>query len=99
MTCRYRALAATLCATAATHLGAPAEDCELAADAVRCGNRRVSLRALYALSAEPGESLAADGHWGGTPRSVAVDAQLFQVAVDPGQCAATPPASASRTCR
>ncbi|MGW4121315.1 molybdopterin-dependent oxidoreductase [Nocardia sp. NPDC004711] len=76
-------LAAALCATAATHLGVAAEDCELGADSVRCGNRDISLQALHTLSAESGESLAADGHWGGTPRSVAFNAQLFQVAVDP----------------
>ncbi|WP_405490667.1 molybdopterin-dependent oxidoreductase [Nocardia sp. NBC_00511] len=78
-----RKLADLLCATAAPHLGVPAEACVLTADSVRSGNRRVSLPVLHALAVEQGETLAAEGHWGGTPRSVAFNAQLFQIAIDP----------------
>jgi CO/xanthine dehydrogenase Mo-binding subunit/aerobic-type carbon monoxide dehydrogenase small subunit (CoxS/CutS family) len=53
----------------------------LAADAVDCGGgHRVSLKELAARAGAP---LSAPGHWGGSPRSVAFNAQWFRVAVDP----------------
>jgi CO/xanthine dehydrogenase Mo-binding subunit len=38
---------------------------------------------LKELARRAGGSLVAEGHWGGTPRSVAFNAQWFRVAVDP----------------
>lgn len=46
--------------------------------------RRVLLKELYTAAQSAGRELAADGHFGGTPRSVAFNAQWFRVAVDPG---------------
>ncbi|WP_250037461.1 molybdopterin-dependent oxidoreductase [Paractinoplanes maris] len=39
---------------------------------------------LKELAARAGRPLSAEGHWGGSPRSVAFNAQWFRVAVDPG---------------
>lgn len=39
---------------------------------------------MYAAARAVGLDLAADGHFGGTPRSVAFNAHWFRVAVDPG---------------
>lgn len=48
------------------------------------GRRRVPLAELYAQARSEGGQLVAEGHFGGTPRSVAFDVQWFRVAVDPG---------------
>ncbi|MGF6885782.1 CO/xanthine dehydrogenase Mo-binding subunit/aerobic-type carbon monoxide dehydrogenase small subunit (CoxS/CutS family) [Nocardia sp. GAS34] len=77
------ALAETLCEVAAEHLGVPRERCHLNAHAVVCGDRQLLLTDLHRIAAEQGKTLAGEGHWGGTPRSVAFNAQLFRVAVDP----------------
>ncbi|MER7185704.1 molybdopterin cofactor-binding domain-containing protein, partial [Streptomyces hyaluromycini] len=45
---------------------------------------RLPLKELYAAARAVGVECAADGHFGGTPRSVAFNAQWFRVAVDPG---------------
>ncbi|MCX6466071.1 MAG: molybdopterin-dependent oxidoreductase [Pseudonocardiales bacterium] len=73
------ALAGQLLAAAAAHLDAPVEECRLSVDAVFCGERSVLLKELHGT-----RPLAATGHFGGTPRSVAFDVQWFRVAVDPG---------------
>jgi len=78
------ALAETVCAFAAEYLGVQRDRCRLTAHAVQCGDRQLLLTDLHRIATERGRTLAADGHWGGTPRSVAFNAQLFQVAVDPG---------------
>ena len=39
--------------------------------------------ALKEIARQAGGRLSADGHWGGSPRSVAFNAQWFRVAVDP----------------
>ncbi|AGL17888.1 molybdopterin-dependent oxidoreductase [Actinoplanes sp. N902-109] len=54
----------------------------LVVDAVQLpGGALLPLKEVAAAAAEP---LRATGHWTGTPRSVAFNAQWFRVAVDPG---------------
>jgi CO/xanthine dehydrogenase Mo-binding subunit len=55
-------------------------DAVLGPDAVERAGVRLTLTDLAARSAAP---LRAEGHWGGSPRSVAFNAQFFRVAVDP----------------
>ncbi|MFJ4856441.1 molybdopterin-dependent oxidoreductase [Streptomyces sp. NPDC088730] len=79
-----QALAETLLTFAARHLGVHRDECRLLEDAVEYRNTRVLLKELYAAAHSAGRELAADGHFGGTPRSVAFNAQWFRLAVDPG---------------
>lgn len=79
-----QALAETLLTFAARHLGVHRDECRLLEDAVEYRNTRVLLKELYAAAQSAGRELAADGHFGGTPRSVAFNAQWFRLAVDPG---------------
>ncbi|WNI15240.1 molybdopterin-dependent oxidoreductase [Actinacidiphila sp. ITFR-21] len=78
------ALAEQLLALAAEYAGVPAGRCRLVADAVECDGRTVPLKELYEAARDRGVEPAADGHWGGTPRSVAFNAHWFRLAVDPG---------------
>ncbi|MGI5458692.1 molybdopterin-dependent oxidoreductase [Streptomyces sp. CA-249302] len=78
-----RALADQLLDFAAAHLRAPRADCRLAEEAVLHPGGRLPLKELYAAGRTVGMGFAADGHFGGTPRSVAFNAQWFRVAVDP----------------
>ncbi|MFH8376524.1 molybdopterin-dependent oxidoreductase [Streptomyces cyaneofuscatus] len=79
------ALAVHLLDFAARYLGAAAPgECRLTADAVECAGRVVSLKELFQAARAAGRELLADGHWGGSPRSVAFNAQWFRLAVDPG---------------
>ena len=57
-----------------------ASGCRLGVDAVDCGGTRLTLKELAAAA---GTALSAEGHWGGSPRSVAFNAQWFRIAVDP----------------
>ncbi|WP_424212627.1 molybdopterin-dependent oxidoreductase [Streptomyces sp. BI20] len=57
--------------------------CVLGAESVECAGRTVTLKELYEAARAAGSPLTADGHWGGTPRSVAFNAQWFRIAVDP----------------
>ena len=57
---------------------------QLLADAVECGGERVPLADVAARAAAEGIELAAEGRWGGTPRSVAFNVQGFRVAVHAG---------------
>ncbi|WP_404829855.1 xanthine dehydrogenase family protein molybdopterin-binding subunit [Streptomyces arboris] len=78
------ALAVQLLDFAARYLGAAAPgECRLTADAVECAGRVVSLKELFQAARASGHELSADGHWGGSPRSVAFNAQWFRLAVDP----------------
>ncbi|MFD0352620.1 molybdopterin-dependent oxidoreductase [Streptomyces sp. NPDC127110] len=79
-------LAERLKTLAARHTGVARHLCTLGAEAFDCAGRVVTLKELYeAAHARGAEAeLAADGHWGGSPRSVAFNAQWFRVAVDPG---------------
>jgi CO/xanthine dehydrogenase Mo-binding subunit len=76
-----RKLRAELLALASKLSGTPVEQCHLQADAVICGAVRITLKDL---SQAAGRLLTAEGHWAGSPRSVAFNVQWFRVAVDPG---------------
>lgn len=78
-------LAERLRTLAARHTGVARHLCELSAEAVDCAGRLVTLKELFEAAHALGmaEELAADGHWGGSPRSVAFNAQWFRLAVDP----------------
>ncbi|WP_306327498.1 molybdopterin-dependent oxidoreductase [Streptomyces venezuelae] len=79
-------LAERLRTLAARHTGVPRHLCVLGAESVDCAGRTVTLKELYEAGHALGaaEELGADGHWGGSPRSVAFNAQWFRLAVDPG---------------
>ncbi|WP_256104519.1 molybdopterin-dependent oxidoreductase [Streptomyces sp. ODS05-4] len=79
------ALAERLRTYAARHTGVARHLCVLGAEAVDCAGRTVTLKELYEAARANGdaEETAAEGHWGGTPRSVAFNAQWFRLAVDP----------------
>ncbi|MEU3027980.1 molybdopterin-dependent oxidoreductase [Streptomyces incarnatus] len=79
-----RALAGLLLDFTAAHLHVPRGDCHLAEEAVLHPGGRLPLKELYAAARAVGVECAADGHFGGTPRSVAFNAQWFRLAVDPG---------------
>ncbi|MFJ6613410.1 molybdopterin-dependent oxidoreductase [Streptomyces sp. NPDC091289] len=78
------ALAGQLLDFAAGQLGAAPGDCRLTVDAVEYAGRAISLKELFQAARAAGRELSADGHWGGSPRSVAFNAQWFRLAVDPG---------------
>ncbi|WP_369187583.1 molybdopterin-dependent oxidoreductase [Streptomyces sp. R08] len=78
-----RALADHLLDFAAAHLQLPRTECTLAEEAVLYPGGRLTLKELHAAGAAVGVEFSADGHFGGTPRSVAFNAQWFRVAVDP----------------
>nr|WP_145487305.1 MULTISPECIES: molybdopterin-dependent oxidoreductase [Streptomyces] len=79
-----RALADLLLDFTAAHLHVPRADCRLTEEAVLHPGGRLPLKELYAAARAVGVECAADGHFGGTPRSVAFNAQWFRLAVDPG---------------
>jgi CO/xanthine dehydrogenase Mo-binding subunit len=77
-------LAAMLLKFGAELTGTNADDCSLASGAVVCSGREIPLAELAAAAAERGVELAAEGRWGGTPRSVAFNVHGFRVAVHRG---------------
>ncbi|MEU8692071.1 molybdopterin-dependent oxidoreductase [Streptomyces sp. NPDC048665] len=79
-----RALADQLLDFAAAHLAVPRGQCRLTEEAVLHPGGRLLLKEVYAAARTVGLELSADGHFGGTPRSVAFNAHWFRVAVDPG---------------
>lgn len=62
----------------------PSSKCVLDGDAVACEGTRVPLTEIYVAAEQAGVELAAEGRWGGTPRSVAFNVQGFRVAVNTG---------------
>ncbi|MDQ0677057.1 putative selenate reductase molybdopterin-binding subunit [Arthrobacter pascens] len=58
--------------------------CVLDGDSVVCEGTPVPLTELAHAAAEAGVELAAEGRWGGTPRSVAFNVHGFRVAVNRG---------------
>lgn len=78
-------LAERLRTFAARHTGVARHLCVLGAEAFDCAGRTVTLKELYEAAHASGatDEIAADGHWGGSPRSVAFNAQWFRIAVDP----------------
>lgn len=77
------ALAERILSFAADYARTPRGLLRLTADAVECEGRLVSLKELFEAASGAGTALKADGHWGGSPRSVAFNSQWFRVAVDP----------------
>ncbi|WP_030160204.1 molybdopterin-dependent oxidoreductase [Streptomyces sp. NRRL S-244] len=78
-------LAERLQTFAARHTGVARHLCKLSAESFDCAGRIVTLKELYEAAYDKGklDEMAADGHWGGSPRSVAFNAQWFRLAVDP----------------
>ncbi|MER6520422.1 molybdopterin-dependent oxidoreductase [Streptomyces sp. NPDC001553] len=78
-------LAERLRTFAARHTGVARHLCRLQAEAFDCAGRVLTLKELYEAAYDKGklDEIAADGHWGGSPRSVAFNAQWFRLAVDP----------------
>ncbi|MFJ9942256.1 molybdopterin-dependent oxidoreductase [Streptomyces erythrochromogenes] len=78
-------LAERLKTFAARHTGVPRHLCTLGAEAFDCAGRVVTLKELYEAAYDRNklDEIAADGHWSGSPRSVAFNAQWFRLAVDP----------------
>lgn len=58
--------------------------CVLEEDAAVCEGTRVPLTEIFNAAEAAGVELATEGHWGGTPRSVAFNVQGFRVAVNTG---------------
>ncbi|MFJ9209604.1 molybdopterin-dependent oxidoreductase [Streptomyces sp. NPDC102264] len=79
-----RALADLLLDFAAAHLRVARADCRLVEEAVLHPGGRLPLKELYEAARTVGVSFSADGHFDGTPRSVAFNAHWFRLAVDPG---------------
>ncbi|GAB2824464.1 molybdopterin-dependent oxidoreductase [Actinocorallia aurea] len=79
-----RALADLLLDFAAARVGAPRAACRLAEEGVAHPGGLLPFKELHAAAQAVGQDLAADGHFDGTPRSVAFNAHWFRVAVDPG---------------
>jgi CO/xanthine dehydrogenase Mo-binding subunit/aerobic-type carbon monoxide dehydrogenase small subunit (CoxS/CutS family) len=61
-----------------------ASGCVLEEAAVVCEGTRVPLTELHDAAATAGVDLSGEGHWGGTPRSVAFNVHGFRVAVNTG---------------
>ncbi|GAA5189218.1 molybdopterin-dependent oxidoreductase [Arthrobacter gyeryongensis] len=77
-------LALRIRAVAAVFAGASESDCVLEDGVVRCGERVLALAEVYDAARQQGVELAAEGRWGGTPRSVAFNVHGFRVAVNTG---------------
>jgi CO/xanthine dehydrogenase Mo-binding subunit len=77
-------LALRIRAVAAEVAGVPEADCVLEDGAVRCGSRVVPFIEVYDAARQQGVEAAAEGRWGGTPRSVAFNVHGFRVAVNTG---------------
>jgi putative selenate reductase molybdopterin-binding subunit len=69
---------------AALALGVDPGACVLGHDCVVCGSQRLPFALIARTAREQGRMLAAHGHSGGTPRSVAFNVQGFRVAVNKG---------------
>ncbi|MFF0739061.1 molybdopterin-dependent oxidoreductase [Streptomyces sp. NPDC004111] len=78
-------LAGRLKTFAARHTGVARHLCTLGPESVDCAGRVVTLKELHEAAHAAGAQgeLTAEGHWGGSPRSVAFNAQWFRIAVDP----------------
>ncbi|MFI6138403.1 molybdopterin-dependent oxidoreductase [Streptomyces griseus] len=78
-------LAGRLKTFAARHTGVARHRCALGEEALDCAGRTVTLKELHEAAHASGaqDEITAEGHWGGSPRSVAFNAQWFRVAVDP----------------
>ncbi|MFD8786581.1 molybdopterin-dependent oxidoreductase [Kitasatospora sp. NPDC059599] len=77
------ALAERLLTFTAEYARTPRSLLRLTADAVECDGRTVPLKEVFEAARGRGVELSADGHFGGSPRSVAFNSQWFRIAVDP----------------
>ncbi|MFF7586183.1 molybdopterin-dependent oxidoreductase [Kitasatospora purpeofusca] len=77
------ALAERIIGFTAEYARTPRSRIVLGAEAVECGGRQVPLKEVFAAAAAQGVTLTGEGHWGGSPRSVAFNSQWFRLAVDP----------------
>ncbi|MET3812344.1 molybdopterin cofactor-binding domain-containing protein [Arthrobacter sp. UYEF3] len=77
-------LAVRILGFAAGIRGVQSSGCQLEEDAVLCEGIRVPLTEIHDAAVQAGVELASEGHWGGTPRSVAFNVQGFRVAVNTG---------------
>ncbi|MFF1903012.1 molybdopterin-dependent oxidoreductase [Kitasatospora sp. NPDC058218] len=77
------ALAEQILSFTAEYARTPRSLVRLNADAVDCDGRPVPLKEVFEAARGQGVELTADGHWGGSPRSVAFNSQWFRLAVDP----------------
>jgi CO/xanthine dehydrogenase Mo-binding subunit len=77
-------LAVRIRAFAAGILGTDSGSCVLVDGAVETRGTRHTLTELFDAANEAGIELAAEGRWGGTPRSVAFNVHGFRVAVNTG---------------
>ncbi|TGB08374.1 molybdopterin-dependent oxidoreductase [Streptomyces sp. MZ04] len=78
-------LAGRLKTFAARYVGVARHLCVLGSEGFDCDGRIVTLKELHEAAHAEGaqDEITAEGHWGGTPRSVAFNAQWFRIAVDP----------------
>lgn len=78
-------LAGRLKTFAARYTGVARHLCALGEEALDCAGRTITLKELHEAAHASGaqHEITAEGHWGGSPRSVAFNAQWFRVAVDP----------------
>ncbi|WP_406194656.1 molybdopterin-dependent oxidoreductase [Kitasatospora sp. NBC_01560] len=77
------ALAEQLLSFTAEYARTPRALLRLTADAVDCDGRVVTLKEIFEAARGAGVELSADGHFGGSPRSIAFNSQWFRIAVDP----------------
>jgi CO/xanthine dehydrogenase Mo-binding subunit len=77
------ALAEQILSFTAEYARTPRSLLRLTADAVECDGKRVTLKELFEAARGRGVALRAEGHFGGSPRSVAFNSQWFRIAVDP----------------
>ncbi|WP_329491793.1 molybdopterin-dependent oxidoreductase [Kitasatospora sp. NBC_01246] len=77
------ALAEQILSFTAEYARTPRSLLRLTAEAVECDGRVVPLKELFEAARGQGVELTADGHFGGSPRSVAFNSQWFRIAIDP----------------
>ncbi|MGW2397419.1 molybdopterin-dependent oxidoreductase [Kitasatospora sp. NPDC001664] len=77
------ALAEQIVSFTAEYARRPRSQVRLGAEAVECDGRTVPLKEVFEAARGRGVELRADGHFGGSPRSVAFNSQWFRIAVDP----------------
>lgn len=77
------ALAERILGFTAEYARTPRSLLRLTADAVECDGRAVALKEVFEAARGRGVELSADGHFGGSPRSIAFNSQWFRIAVDP----------------
>ncbi|GAA2745857.1 molybdopterin-dependent oxidoreductase [Kitasatospora cinereorecta] len=77
------ALAEQILSFTAEYARTPRSLLKLTADSVDCDGRPVPLKEIFEAARGQGVELTADGHFGGSPRSIAFNSQWFRIAVDP----------------